>query len=46
MQNEHVVWFSQLGMDDVERVGGRHAGLFEGADGKRRQLAGGDDFGI
>ena len=29
MQNEHVVWFSQLGMDDVERVGGKNASLGE-----------------
>ncbi len=29
MQNEHVVWFSQLGMDDVEHVGGKNASLGE-----------------
>ncbi|ROO32481.1 phosphoenolpyruvate synthase [Salinisphaera orenii YIM 95161] len=29
VQNEHVVWFSQLGMDDVERVGGKNASLGE-----------------
>ncbi len=29
MQNAHVAWFSQLGMDDVEHVGGKNASLGE-----------------
>ena len=29
MQNSHVAWFSQLGMDDVEHVGGKNASLGE-----------------
>jgi len=29
VHNEHVVWFSRLGMDDVERVGGKNASLGE-----------------
>ena len=29
MQDEHVIWFSQLGMNDVERVGGKNASLGE-----------------
>src|SRR5699024_10308614 len=27
--HSHVVWFSQLGMDDVEHVGGKNASLGE-----------------
>ena len=29
MNSAHVVWFSQLGMDDVEHVGGKNASLGE-----------------
>ncbi|MDA3919460.1 MAG: phosphoenolpyruvate synthase [Salinisphaera sp.] len=29
MENSHVVWFSQLGMNDVEHVGGKNASLGE-----------------
>jgi len=29
VQDEHVIWFSQLGMNDVERVGGKNASLGE-----------------
>ena len=29
MNNSHVVWFSQLGMNDVESVGGKNASLGE-----------------
>src|SRR5699024_3316276 len=29
VHNEHVIWFSQLGMNDVERVGGKNASLGE-----------------
>ncbi len=29
MHNEHVIWFSQLGMNDVEKVGGKNASLGE-----------------
>ena len=29
MENSHIVWFSQLGMNDVEHVGGKNASLGE-----------------
>ena len=29
MSTDNVIWFEQLGMDDVERVGGKNASLGE-----------------